>query len=335
MSSAFKSALRLTFLFFIGVLVLYFAFRGQDLLKIWDEIRLANPLWVAVSLAAITFANILRALRWQMLYFSIGYRRVGFLGTLTAIYVGYLANLALPKFGEIVRCKAIERQSNVPLFLSIGTVITERLFDVILLFISGVAMLIFQHLLVLEFLRENLYEGIISKIQSREFFWLVVAVLFIMALLIVVILKILRGRFKTKLIRIYYLLKKGLSSYQTLDRKLTFIGYSISIWLLYLTSIFAAFFCLDSTANLGLDAAFTALVFSGLAMAAPVQGGIGVFHWMMAKCLLLYGVAFSDGLAYATIIYAVQLLPTIIFGSIGSYLIFKGSKELNELKGIP
>ena len=298
-------------------------------MKIWSEIRLANPFWITLSVAAVTVANILRALRWQMLYFSIGYKKVAFLETLAAIYIGYLANLALPKIGEIVRCKAIERKSNVPLFLSIGTVITERLFDVAILFISGVAMLVFQQQLVLEFLRKNIYEGIISKFQSKDFFWLIMVGLLVVVLIIVIFLKILRGRFRIKLIRIYYLLKRGLNSYQNLDKKLPFLGYSLSIWLLYLASIFSAFFCLESTANLGLDAAFTALVFSGLAMAAPVQGGIGVFHWMMAKCLLLFGIAFSDGLAYATIIYAVQLAPTIIFGSIGFYRVFGGKAKIN------
>lgn len=307
---------------------MYVAFKGQDLNKIWREIRVANLWWIGASVFSIILANILRALRWQMLYVSLRYK-VGFLTILMAIYVGYLANLALPRFGELVRCNAVQRRAKVPLFLSIGTVITERLFDLLVLFLAGTAMLIFQYELVAEFLTANIYNNFLPKFGSRHFLLFAGCGIFVLILVCILFVFAFRGRFKSKLIRIYFSLRKGLTSYQKLKRKPLFLFYSVAIWVFYLLSIFAAFFSIESTSSLGLNAAFTAMIFSGLAMAAPVQGGIGIFHWMMAKCLLLYGIAFIDGLAYATLIYAAQLIPTIIVGAIGFWFVF-GRKPMND-----
>ncbi|MBC7418650.1 MAG: flippase-like domain-containing protein [Pedobacter sp.] len=324
MSIALKSALKIALLFLIGITFLYVAFRGQDLQNIWLEVKVANLFWVLVSVLCTVAANVIRALRWQMLYNSIDYK-VSFLNALFAGYIGYLSNLALPRFGELMRCKALERQENIPLFASIGTVITERLFDVLVLFLAGLGMLFFQFQLVDEFLAGNVYQNFLEQFSIKHIY-LALGIIFLL-LLVLLLFVYLKGRFKRKLLRIYSALKQGLTSYQKLKRKPLFLSYSFGIWMLYLLAIFAAFFSLESTSHLGLNTAFTAVVFSGLAMAVPVQGGIGVFHWMMAKCLMLYGIAFADGLAYATIIYGVQLLPILLFGTIGFGILFKNKPE--------
>jgi len=80
--------------------------------------------------------------------------------------------------------------------------------------------------------------------------------------------------------------------------------------------MYFAFSSIPATSGLHFNAAFTAIVFSGFAMAAPIQGGIGVFHWVVAQALVLYGVLFKDGLAYATIIHSSQVLLILILGSL-------------------
>ncbi|MET4081275.1 uncharacterized protein (TIRG00374 family) [Pedobacter sp. UYP30] len=325
MSTALKSALKITLLFLIGIAILYFAFRGQNLESIWLEIKVANLFWVTVAVVFSLVANVIRALRWQMLYHSIGYK-VGFLNALFALYIGYLSNLALPRFGELIRCKALERQANIPLFASIGTVITERLFDVLVFFLATVGVVFFQFNLVDEFLTANVYQGFLEQFATKHIWW-IVGIILLMVAFLVLLFYFVKGRFNRRLLRVYSALKQGLTSYQKLKRKPLFLSYSIGIWLLYLFSIFAAFFSLQSTSGLGLNTAFTAMVFSGLAMAVPVQGGIGVFHWMMAKCLMLYGIAFTDGLAYATVMYAIQLLPIMLVGTIGFGILFKDKRK--------
>jgi len=309
-----KTALKYIILFLIGVGVLYLAFRGQDLGKIWEEIKGADFFWVIVSSFAVWIAHVLRALRWQMLYRSIQYN-VGFWNAYHAVIIGYLANLALPRFGEIGRCSVINKAEKVPMFASIGTVITERLFDVLVLLLTSMAMLVFQYDIVSDFLYDTLYLNLVKKLSAINYLWLL-AIGIAIVLLIVIAIYLLRQKFSQKFLRIFVSLRQGFGSYSKLKQKGLFLSYTLGIWVFYSLSMYFAFSSIPATSGLHFNAAFTAIVFSGFAMAAPIQGGIGVFHWVVAQALVLYGVLFKDGLAYATIIHSSQVLLILILGSL-------------------
>ncbi|ARS42316.1 hypothetical protein CA265_22710 [Sphingobacteriaceae bacterium GW460-11-11-14-LB5] len=314
-----KTALKYIILFLIGVGVLYLAFRGQDLEKIWQEIKTANYFWVFISAVAVLIAHVLRALRWQMLYQSIHYK-VSFWNAYHAVMIGYLANLALPRFGEIGRCSVIHKAEKVPMFASIGTVITERLFDVLVLFLTSVAMVTFQYDIVSDFLYNVIYLNLVKKLGAINYLWLLGIGLVLLSLIVVAIY-FLRQKFSNKFLRIFVNLRQGFGSYSKLKQKGLFLTYTLGIWLFYSLSMYFAFSAIQATAGLHFNAAFTAIVFSGFAMAAPVQGGIGVFHWMVAQSLVLYGISFKDGLAYSTIIHSSQVLLILVLGSLSLFLI--------------
>lgn len=313
MTFSLKSALKYLVLLFLGIGVLYLAFKGQDLSRIWQEIKSADFLWVIISAFTVLLAHVVRALRWKMLYHSIQYK-VSFWNAYHAVMVGYLANLALPRFGEIGRCSVIRRTEKVPMFASIGTVITERLFDVLILLLSGLTMLIFQYDVVYDFLYNSIYLSFAEKIKSINYFW-IIGIVLVSAFLLIAAIYFLRKKFSKKLLRIIVSLRQGFGSYSKLTQKGLFLSYTFLMWSLYFLSMFFAFSAIEATSSLQFNAAFTALVFSSFAMVAPVQGGIGVFHWMVAKSLVLYTVSFNDGLAYATIIHSSQVLLILVFGS--------------------
>lgn len=314
-----KTALKYSILFLIGIAVLYLAFKGQDLGKIWVEIKSANYLWVTISSIAVLIAHILRALRWQMLFKSIHYK-VTFWNVYHAVMIGYLANLVLPRFGEIGKCSVIKREEHVPMFASIGTVITERLFDVLMLLLTCGAMLAFQYNIVSGFLQDTISFNLSKKLALLNYFWIIAAVAILLSIILVAFY-FLRKRFNKKLLRIFVNLRQGFGSYRQLANKRLFLLYTLGIWIFYALSMYFAFFAIQATSNLHFSAAFTAMVFSGFAMAAPVQGGIGVFHWMVAQALVLYAVSFNDGLAYATIIHSAQVLLILVSGSLSLFIV--------------
>ena len=320
-----KTAIKYIILFSIGVGVLYLAFRGQDLENIWLEIKSANYFWVVASAISVWIAHVFRALRWRLLYHSINYK-VKFINTYHAVIIGYLANLALPRFGEIGRCSVMNKTEKVPMFSSIGTVITERLFDVLILLLTTMFLLIFQYDVVYSFINHILLQGIVEKFKGLNYLW--IALLFgSIAGILTGLIYFLRKKFGKKLLRIFVNLRQGFGSYSKLQQKAPFLLYTLGIWVFYLLSMYFAFFSIKTTSVLDLNVAFTAVVFSGFAMAAPVQGGIGVFHWMVAQALMLYAIPFKDGLAYATIIHSSQLLLTFILGSLS--LLFTLTKKYN------
>ncbi len=307
---------------------MYLAFKGQDIQKIWLEIKTANFFWLGISAITLWLAHVLRARRWQMLYNSIQYR-VTLRATYHAVIIGYLANLALPRFGEIARCSVIRKTSHIPVFASLGTVITERLFDVLILLLTSLLMLLFQYSAVASFIH-TIWDGLTEKTAQLNFWWLLIAGTALVFLLFACFY-LLKKKFSDRFLRILVSLKQGFGSYSKLKHKKLFLLYTGGIWFLYLLSMYFAFLSLHATENLGLNAAFTALVFSGFAMVAPVQGGIGVFHWMVAQSLLLYSISFNDGLAYATLLHSTQFLLTVLLG-IWSLIIVavKDSKKDNS-----
>ncbi|WP_316796626.1 lysylphosphatidylglycerol synthase transmembrane domain-containing protein [Pedobacter agri] len=319
-----KTALKYILLFLIGIVVLYLAFRGQDLERIWFEIKTANYFWISASASAVLIAHVLRALRWQMLYKSLHYK-VTLSNAYHAVMIGYLANLALPRFGEIGRCSVIHKAERVPMFASIGTVITERLVDVLVLLLTAIAMIIFQYHVVSGFLYKAIYINLISKISSLNYLWITIIVILLLSTVVVAVY-LLRQKFSKKLLRIFVNLRQGFGSYGKLKQKGLFLTYTLAIWVFYCLSMYFAFSAIRATADLSFNAAFTAVVFSGFAMAAPVQGGIGVFHWMVAQSLVLYGISFKDGLAYATIIHSSQVLLILILGSLSLLIILTKKK---------
>lgn len=314
-----KTAFKYIILFLIGLGILYLAFKGQDLGNIWQEIKSANFLWIFTSAFAVWIAHVLRALRWQMLYQSIQYK-VSFWNAYHAVMIGYLANLALPRFGEIGRCSVIHKAEKVPMFAAIGTVITERLFDILILFATGLAMLIFQYHIVADFLYHAIYLNLANKASNFNLLWILTGGI-LGVILIVAAIYLLRKKFSRKFLRIFVALRQGFGSYNKLKRKGLFLFYTLGIWVFYLLSMYFAFLAISSTAGLSFGAAFTALVFSGFAMAAPVQGGIGVFHWMVAQALVLHSISFKDGLAYATIIHSSQVILILFLGSLSLFVI--------------
>ncbi|SES16545.1 lysylphosphatidylglycerol synthase transmembrane domain-containing protein [Pedobacter rhizosphaerae] len=312
-------------LFLIGLAVLFLAFKGQDLKKIWQEIRSANFIWVGISAFSVWIAHILRSLRWQMLYHSMRYP-VGFWNTYHAVMVGYLANLALPRFGEVGRCSIIHRTERVPMFASIGTVITERLFDVAVLLFTALAMVIFQKDIILNLFTHTIYPSLENRLNAINYMWLLLIGI-LAVVLVALTINILRQKFSNKFLRIFVNLRQGFSSYHKLKHKSLFLLYSLGIWIFYFLSIYFAFSAIPSTSLLGFNAAFTAIVFSSFAMAAPVQGGIGVFHWMVAQALVLYSITFKDGLAYATIIHSSQVLLLLLLGSLSLFISLHPNKS--------
>jgi len=320
-----KTALKYIILFLIGIGVLYLAFRGQDLNKIWQEIKNADFLWVTVSAVSVWLAHVLRAMRWRMLYQSVNYK-VSFWHTYHAVIIGYLANLALPRFGEIGRCSVILKTEKVPMFASIGTVITERLIDVLVLLLSGLLLLMFQYELVSGFISNTIYSSVVNKIQSLSYFW-IVGLSVLLVIIIILVSYLVRKKLGRKFLRIFIGLRQGFNSYRKLDNKPLFMVYTFGIWFFYWLSIYLAFSAIQITTGLRFNAAFTVLVFSSFAMVAPVQGGIGVFHWMVAQALVLYSVTFKEGLAYATIIHSSQLLLILILGSLSLFSVLLTSKN--------
>jgi uncharacterized protein (TIRG00374 family) len=327
MSPRFKSLVRYTLLLGVGAGLLWLSFRGIDLSSTLLEFRSIDYGWLGVSLLVSVIAFISRAHRWNLLIRPMGYRS-SLYDTLNAVMVGYLVNLAVPRLGEVTRCGSLNRTSKVPFDILLGTVIVERILDVICL---GTCLLLaawIEHDRLGDFLHQNITMPLQSKTEMlsgiANYQWIILLVS-AAAIGFLTMMYMRRRRLRLpgseKLSGLLKGILQGLRSVRTLDRRAAFLFHTVLIWFMYFLMSYTCFKALPATAGLSWQAGLFVLVVGGMGMAAPVQGGIGAYHLLVSRGLILYGLTLVHGLAFATLMHTSQTLLVILMGGIAMLLV--------------
>ena len=302
----------------VSAFLMWYALKELDFEKMWAEFLRANYMWVLVSLVMGVLAYISRAIRWQMQIRPTGYHP-SLRNTYNAMMTGYVANLVLPRAGELVRCTVLRRTEDVPVNTGFGTVIAERIIDgVMLLLAIGLTFLLeFGH--IREFflgLFSDKYSSMEHSISSL--YWLGWVLLGSVVVVLFVALRYLsrlrKNAYFRKAVDFVKGMLKGVFSITKLDNPVAFWGHTIFVWVMYYSMSLVVFFALPATSGLSWGAALSVLVVGSLGMAVPVQGGIGVYHLLVQATLLLYGVPKEAGMAYALLAHTSQTLLVVLMG---------------------
>ena len=317
----------------VGLVLLWLAFRNVNFAKLRDLLKQADYSWLVLSIIFGLFAFISRSRRWVLLVNSLGFKS----STRNAFYAlmtGYLANLALPRIGEITRCVALGKKEKIPVDQLIGTVVIERTIDFFSLMTIMLIMIFTSGDLINLFLKES----ILIPLQQKVFYifgntWILWVVLFLIG--IVSLYMIIRYRKKLRKIRffakIFDVAKgviNGLKTITKLKRKGEFIFHTVFIWLNYALMTWVVVFSLESTSHLTFGNSIFILVIGGLAMSAPVPSGLGAFHYIVSRGLLFVnGIPIEDGLAYALLAHESQLIFIAIVGAMSFFIIFRKEKK--------
>jgi len=311
-----SSVVKYLLFFGLGIVIFYFVYRGQDPGEIWEGIKEFKLEWVLLSFAFSFISHIIRALRWRMLIQPLGYSP-GKLNTFLAILIMYLANFAFPRLGEVSRCGVLTRYEKVPFAPQVGTVVTERIVDVIVLLLIFVVVFLAQFGLISDFIdNTRLKLGFDSPLIQSWIFW---AILLGSVGLIGLIYFVFRDKIRAHPVsqKIRDLFKKfleGLLSIRKLKKPGLFISYSLLIYVFYFLMTYAIMMGHEATRELGPMAAFLVLAMGSIGMVIPVQGGIGTYHFFVIQTFLVLGIATTQG----------QLLALVLHGSMTIFMIFIG-----------
>jgi glycosyltransferase 2 family protein len=291
----------------------------------WD---IANKSLFLLSGLLAILSHLVRAERWRLMLQPIGYK-VGIFPTFFSVMVGYFVNLVIPRGGELSRCLNLFRLNKVPVETSAGTVVAERLIDVLflLLFIGSSFLVEYDKLsdLLASYMEKRSQAQ--NATQEGGSLWWIVAILGLVAGL-GIIWFVKKGKtldLKTKLASIWQNMQKGLLSIFTLEKRGLFVLYSLTIWVLYFLMAWVCMLAFEETKVLGLEAALSIFTLGSIAMALPVPGGTGSYHILVPAGLsLLYGMEADKALAFTIVFHAWQTLILIIVGfisMIGSQLL--------------
>jgi uncharacterized protein (TIRG00374 family) len=318
----------------IGILLLWLTFRNEDVTSIFSKIKHADLRWVAISLFFALLAFWSRAYRWKMLIEPLGYHpRLSV--TLYSLLVGYFANLAIPRIGEITRCGSLGKSEKIPFNVLFGTVIIERVIDLIMLGFSILVVAAVEFDIMKGFLKEKLFDPLGEKIQSMQYAWLLFISMGAIAILTFILIRknLASLRSRTWFLKLETLLSgvvNGVRTVVKMKKNGLFIFHTFFIWIMYFFMTWTCFFALDSTSHLSVKAGMFVLVIGGLGMSAPVQGGIGAYHWIVSQGLLLYQVPLTDGIVFATLVHTYQTLLVIVLGLLSLLMLFIRRKNNHE-----
>ncbi len=306
--------------------LLWFTFQQShiDAADLWSKIKVADYRWVLVSAVLTIVAHWSRAERWRTLLEPVVAKTPSSLDATASVLTGYLANLALPRAGEVARCGTLYRLTSrtgepVPVNVSFGTVVAERLFDLLMLVLLLGATFVLEFDRLSQFFMEFLGGKLPKGTSGAGVLLLAAVVLAGIGLLG----WFLFNRYRTALGKhpVYQKvaaflngLLDGLMSVRKLRRPGAFVFHTLLIWTMYYLMSYTLFFALPATANLGPLAGLTILVVGTLGMAAPTPGGIGSFHLLVGQVALLYGLTSQDGQILATFIHGVSTLMIILLG---------------------
>ena len=306
--------------------LLWWVFKDINLASMKERLAAADWRWIALSALLTLVAHWFRAWRWSMLLKPLG-RPVPVYSSFISLLTGYFANYILPRMGEVTRCGTLYRMAGVPVNVSLGTVIADRIFDVLVL----AALLVLNFLLEYDRLSAFFTDLVGDKVGGADGS---VGLLGILAAGLVAaagagwwIWK--SPSFRQKLLSVGIVSKiaefargmlDGLLSVRKLENPGLFILSTAGIWISYYFSSYVLFFCIPETADLGMLAGLTLLVIGAVGMTAPTQGGIGAYHLLVGSVMVLYGLSREEGITLATFVHGSQMVLMLVVGAIAFLL---------------
>lgn len=312
----------------IGIAVLWLLYKDINLNELWEIIKSANFYIIAFSLLFGLAGNIFRALRWELTIQSLGYypKRMSLI---YAVMGNYAVNFLLPRAGEVWRSGVITKYDKVPLSATFGTLIVDRFFDVVAMLFILLLCFALDFNFFISYFNSNpaVGSGLIATFSSFWFYATIIAV----SLLLYLLFRFLPNFYLLKKIKLFYLgIKQDILMVRKMKQKGLFVFYTLLCWFGYYLYFYFCFYAFGFTEHLGPVAGLLVFAMSSLGVAAPTQGGIGAWHFMVITSLLVYGVSYEQGSAFAGAVFTIQSVWLILIGIFSIFAIQYVKRDLPE-----
>lgn len=326
----------------IGGSILYYVFYQQDIAykaecakegipaencslveKVLTDFATADFGWLAVVLLCFTLSNVSRAFRWNMLLRGLGDNiQPRFINGFLSINLGYFVNLFIPRAGEVARAGAMARYEQIGVEKVMGTIVVDRMIDVISILIMTALGLYFGSDIIWQWVEENAVLG--DKIASLQNLMIAAVAVGLVGLGAIYYFReqLLKVNLFRKIYDILLGFLEGLKTILRLDNPLLFLFHSIMIWLMYFLMTYFCLFAFEPTAQIGPAASLVTFVAGGWGIVVPSPGGMGSYHFMTSAALELYGVAGDDAFSWSNIsFFTINLGCNVLIGLLAVLLL--------------
>jgi glycosyltransferase 2 family protein len=327
MNKKILSLLRYMIFLGLGVVLVFLSVRNitdSEWFNIKKALVHARYWLIFPVMATLLLSHYSRARRWRILIEPLGYKpRVA--NTYMAVLIGYLANLAIPRLGEVLKCTILSRYEKVPADKLVGTILAERAFDVLCLIVVIIITILTQVDLIGGYMHDLFSDAVANN--AHKFTWgrigLVAGILIVVLFTILYIFKkYAHISFMQKLKAILTSIWHGITSIRYLKSKGWFIFHTVFIWSMYLLSVRIGMYAIQETSVYGLKESLSVLTTGSLAIIVPTPGqGFGVYQWVVQKTMALYGLQEGLGLAFGYMLWTAQFFQILLSGFFASIII--------------
>ncbi len=297
----------------LGAGILYWMYRGEDwqtiLHVMTDEM---DWTWMLLSFPFGIMAQAFRGWRWRQTLEPVGeHPRTSV--SVHSIFLSYAVSLLIPRVGEFTRCGVLKRYDDVSFPKALGTVVTERAIDSLLVMGITAAVLLLEMSTFGTFFRQT---GTTVEALLHRFSWAGYLVVAICAVAILILLHFLLRKlsFYDKVRATLRGIWQGVISLKDVRNIPLFTCFTLGIWLSYFLHYYLTFFCFDFTANLGIGCALVTFIVGSIAVIVPTPNGAGPWHFAVKTMLILYGVADEKALYFVLIVHTVQTMLVVLLG---------------------
>lgn len=309
----FNDIMKVLFSLLLGGLILYWMYRDFDFKNVGRVlVHEMDWTWMLLSFPFGVLAQMLRGWRWQMSLEPIGEHARASV-SVNSIFLSYAVSLVVPRVGEFARCGVLKRYDGVSFTKALGTVVTERIIDSLLVLAITLVTLFFQLRVFDSFFSRTgtNIETLFSRFSTAGY--IVTAVCAVAA---VVLLWVLLRRFS-----IYNKVKctiggimQGVFSLRGVSNMPLYALFTLGIWVSYFLHYYLTFFCFEATSSLGMACALVTFIVGSIAVIVPTPNGAGPWHFAVKTMLILYGVGETDALYFVLIVHSVQTLLVVLLG---------------------
>ena len=316
----------------LGAAILYWMYRGEDWQQIWYVMTVEMDwTWMLLSFPFGILAQAFRGWRWRQTLEPVG-EHPRMTTSLHAIFLSYAASLVIPRVGEFTRCGMLTRYDGVSFPKALGTVVTERAIDSLLIMGITAVVLLLEMSTFGTFFRQTGTDlhGILTGFSWAGYFVAVVCGVAILILLHFLLRKLsIYNKVRATLKGIW----QGVISLKDVKNIPLFVCFTLGIWLSYFLHYYLTFFCFDFTKDLGIDCALVTFIVGSIAVIVPTPNGAGPWHFAVKTMLILYGVADVHALYFVLIVHTVQTLLVVALG-IYAWLALNFTKRINPKTNI-
>lgn len=290
----------------IGFLLLWLIYRNQDPKAVVKALKSdVNYWWIGLSLLIGLASNVFRGLRWQLLIEPIANPKPRTINAVLTTLGTYTVNMALPRAGELWRVAEESRYEKINFAKLLGTLFMDRIMDVVVVGLITVAVVLSSNDFFFQFFARHDFEypSILTIFTS---IWLYVAITIAAVLVWVSYRYLIRFKPVRKVVDMLMKVFEGLRSIWKMKKKWLFLLYTLLLWGGYFLFFYVTFFAFSFTQDLGLGVGLIAFTMGSIAMAVPVQAGMGAWHFMIINTLITFGVSMTDAGVFALVVHTSQ-----------------------------